>query len=935
MATETVLTPPIATTDEKHVEKKVSEEEKVIEEGGVPLTKESGEEILKTDDSICLETPPESEAVIHQKFEPPVVEAEKIDVAPVSDIPVVGETKAGDDPIPDILEQVVLAEKNADAAVSDVSLVEKSPLIDPIPDTPEQVVDVMKIPEEVIESSTVSVIREAPTEPALEIIEEGQVEQTNIVDAPQSSYEAIEKTEEPLQVTTDKESVETVLTDIKESEPESLKVEKPKLATAGMEEKPGEPCEVTEEVETKQEEVELEKSVHDETMKDEGSAADKVETISFSENQKSDAENTPSLQVEEKPAEPCEFTQEVERKLEEVELEKSVHGETVKEEGSAADKVEPISFSEEVNSETYYTPCLEVDEAPEQRKVEEEEKIHDEVGPEICLKNDIVKDEDVIEASSILEEAQTAKDYEPQVKIPEEILLNGDGISYYLPDTTEAPASEDQKKDVTEVDVVDKLQEESAVEIEKVGGEVLETKETEKEIAATEPIKEEEKAGLIAIEVVEKPAEETSVKLGTVGEENVETLEIEEKVMSNVVTEASTQPVESDKKKELSGVDVVEKLAEEELVKLKAVGEENVESLEIEEKEKSNVITEELTQPIELNKEKELSGLDAVEKLTEEAAVEVQKVGEKNVEIEDAKSVVTEDTIQPILEDEHKDLTENDILHHADVIEKLADETVVKVEEVGEENMDKIAETKECEKKDEIIEDSSQPILGDQKKEASAVDVVEKLAEDVRVKFDKVGEASKTKNVQYEDSDSKNVLDEVLTQPDKADVNSYIITPSEVIEKSFEGAEKDIEPVAETEKAEHINDETPGTIETKKEDNVEEKQDEVAKLVAESLGESKPSEPEVKGDEPVTVEKTIENVAKSDKNIELPTKDGGDTKPSEDLQNEVPAKTSQKQSNTIYSKVKQTLVKAKRVITGKSPSSKTPASEAKDDIIVK
>ncbi|XP_040372552.1 probable serine/threonine-protein kinase kinX isoform X2 [Rosa chinensis] len=862
MATETVASPPVPTTDDE-VAKKVSEERKADEEDGVPLTKENGEEILKTDDSLSLETPHKSEAVDHEKIEPPVVEAEEIVDAPVSDFPLVDETKVRNDPIPDILEQVDEAEKNADAAVSDIPLVEESKVeSDPIPDIPEQVVDAVKIPEEV-ESSTESIVREASKEPAIEIIEEGQVEQPKIVDAPQSSYEAIEKPVEPLEVTTDKESVETVLTEIKDSELESLEVQKPELATGEVEEKPGEPSEVTQEVETKLEEVELEKSVQDEKVKDEGPAADKVEPIPFLEEGKTEAENTHSLEVEE---------------------------------------------------------------APEQPKVKEEEKTHDEVGAEKSLEDNIVKDEgSKVEASTMLD-GQTDKDYESsQVKTPEVVLLNRDGADYSLPDATETVASEDQKNEVTEVDVVEKLQEEAAVEIEKVGGEVLETQETEKEIAVTEysaePIKEEEKAGQNGIEVVEKLAEEASVKLETVREGNVETLEIEEKEKSNVITEESTQPIELDEKKELSGLDAVEKLAEEAPVKLGTVGEENVETLEIEEKEKSNVVTEESTQPIELDEKKELSGLDVVEKPAEEAAVEVEKVGEKNVESEDGKSVITED--------EKKDLS------GADVIEKIADETAVKLEEVGEDNVGKIAETNESEKKDEIIEDSSQPILADQKKESSGVDVVEKLAEDATVEFEKVEEANETKNVQSKDNDSKNVLDEVLTQQDKADVNSYVITPSEVIEKSFEGAGKDVEPAAENEKAEHIKDETPGTVETKKEDNVEEKQDEVTTLVTEPLGESKPSEPEVKGDEPVTLEKTIEDVAKSDRNIEPPAKDGDDTKSSEDLPKEVPAKPSQKQSNTILSKVKQTLVKAKRVITGKSPGLKTPASETKDDIKVK
>lgn len=735
-----------------------TEEKNADEQDSISLTKKSEEEITKTEDSSSLETPPKSEAVDHEKIEPAVVEAEKTVDVPVSHVPLVDETKVENNPVPHI---------------------------------PEPVVDAVNIPEE-LESSTESVVREAPKEAAIEIIEEGQVEQPRIVDAPQPSYEAIEKTEELLEVTSDKESVETVVKEIKDSEPGSLEVQEPELAVAEVEEKPGEPSELTPEVKKKLEEVELEKSVQDETVKDEGSGADMVESIPILEEGKTEADDTPSLEVEE---------------------------------------------------------------APERvPKVKEEEKTLDEVGPETSVENDIVKDEgsSALKVDDSLEEEQTDKNDEPsEVISPEEVLFNRDGADYSLPDAPETVAAEEQKK---ELNGVEKLPEEAALEIEKVGGEIVETQET-------------------------------------------------------FATENSTEPFKEDKKEGLNGIDAVEKLAEEAAVKLGTVGEENVEKLEIQEKEKSNVVTEESTQPIKEVEKKELNGLDVVEKLAEEAAVELERVGEKNVEAEEdeKKNAITD---VGYVQDEKKEL------NGADVTEKLADETVVKLEEVEEEDVGKISETEESEKKNEMIEDSSRPILADQKKKLSGVDMVEKLAEDAPV-------------------ESEKVIDEVSTQQDKADVNSYIITPSEVTEKSFEGAGKDVEPAAENEKAEHIKDETPGTVETKKEDYVEEKQDEVTTLVTETLGESQPSEPEVKGEEPVELEKAVEDVAKSDRNVELPTKDGDDTKASEDLPKEAPAKPSQKQSNTILSKVKQTLVKAKRVITGKSPSSKMPASETKEDIKVK
>ncbi|KAE9618895.1 hypothetical protein Lal_00047952 [Lupinus albus] len=69
---------------------------------------------------------------------------------------------------------------------------------------------------------------------------------------------------------------------------------------------------------------------------------------------------------------------------------------------------------------------------------------------------------------------------------------------------------------------------------------------------------------------------------------------------------------------------------------------------------------------------------------------------------------------------------------------------------------------------------------------------------------------------------------------------------------------------------------------------------------------------------------------------EEPSKDSDATKTSsKDLPKETPAKPAQKQSNNIISKVKQSLVKARKAIIRRSPSSKNHSTEAKDDIQVK
>ncbi|PQM36349.1 titin-like [Prunus yedoensis var. nudiflora] len=823
MATETAASHHVPTTDDEfssfsdqQVEKKVSEEEKASEKGSVSLPQGSGEEITKTEDAASLATPAESEGVDHKKIEPPVVEAEKTNGAPVPDVPVGVETKVENESIAD----------------------SQTPAI------PKQVADAAESPIEV-KANIESVVGEAPKEPSIGIIEIGQVEQPKIVDAPQSSVEAIEKP---------KESVATVLKEIKDSEPE--------LATAKVEEKPKEKSEFSR-VEKKHDE-EPEERLQDETVKDEGSVADKVEHITFLEQGKIETVDTPSLAVEEEPEQPKLTAQE--KKYDEVEPEKSVEDGGVKDEGSSFGKVEQPTFLEEGKTDKDDKPSL--IETPEE--------------------------------ASLSREAQ--------------IKLQDEGDSS-LPEVTEKITTEDQKKEskdprkeISGVDVVEKLAE-KAVELDTVGEKEVETEEDVKETI------EDEKKELNGADVIDKQTEEAEVKFEKVEEENVaKNVETEDNEKRNVISEDSAKPIEEEQKKEVGGVDVVEKLTEVAAVKL-----ENVE----------NVISEDSSQPIEEDQKKEVGGVGVVEKLAEVAAVKLENV----------ENVISEDSSQPIEEEQKKEVGV------FGVIEKLAEVAGVKLENVGEEKVEKNDGIEENEKINVITEDSTQPIQEDLKKELSGVDVVEKLAEEAVVEIEKSGEENETKNVKLEENENRNVINEVSTQPLEEEVNSSI-SPAEVIEKSFEGAEKYVEPAVENERAEQIKDETPAKVETKKDESVEEKQDEVTRAVDEPLKDSKQSESEVKGEDKLEekqdetdagkLEKVDDDVAKSKQNIELPpTKDGDQTKPSQDLPKEAPAKPSQKQSNTILSKVKQSLVKAKKAIIGKSPSSKNPASGTKDDIKVK
>ncbi|KAM1442546.1 hypothetical protein ACFX1T_010111 [Malus domestica] len=823
MAAETVASLQIPTTDEQ-VEKKIIEGEKAIEQDGVSLTKENGEEAHKTEDLEGLATP----------SEPPAVEAEKAADAPAQDVPLVEETKLENEAVPDsktldipkhavdavespievqsAIESVerelpkevatdsieigqVEQPKIVGTPVPDVPLVEETKAEnESIPDSetlniPKQVADDVEIPAEV-QSVVESVVREAPKELSLDSIEVGKVEEPKIVDAPLSSVEAIEKPEEPLEVTSDEGSIAPVLEKIKDSEPEFFegkdKLEEP-------------------------EQVEPEEIVQDETVKDEGSIAVKAEPTRVLEEGKTETKDAPSLAVEEKPEQPKLVEQE--KKHDEVGLVESVEVKKVKEEGSSVDKVENSTVVEEAKNDEDNKPSR--------------------------IEN--------------LEEASLSR--EAQIEVQDE----GDAS---LPDVTEKLATEDEKKEISAVDVVEKLAEEPAVETEKVGEESVETKENEK---------------------------------------------------SNMIPLDSTQIIKEDENKESSGVDVVEKLEDEAAVELEKVGEKKVETVA---DGKRDLVTEDSIQPIIEEQGKELNGGDLIEKLVDEDVVKLENFGEENVakdvkaEDNEERNVIAEDPALPIEESKKKELDSSD------VVEKLAEEAVVKVESGEQEMVAKNGGIEENERRNEKVEDSTQPI-----------DVVEKVAEEAVVETEKPAEENETKNVKFEDDQNKTVLEE--------DVKNSITSPTEFIEKTFEGAAKDAEPAVETEAAEKIQNATPSDVETKTDKSAEEKPDEVSTAV-------EVDESEVKGEETVKtdadrLEKIKDEVAKPDQNVEPPpTKDGDQAKPPEDLPKEVPAKSSQKQSNNLLSKVKHSLVKAKKaIIGGKSPSSKNPAIGTKEDIKVK
>ncbi|KAH8479364.1 hypothetical protein H0E87_031655 [Populus deltoides] len=160
-------------------------------------------------------------------------------------------------------------------------------------------------------------------------------------------------------------------------------------------------------------------------------------------------------------------------------------------------------------------------------------------------------------------------------------------------------------------------------------------------------------------------------------------------------------------------------------------------------------------------------------------------------------------------------------------------------------------------------------------------------------------------------------LKEELAHPIKVEDVSDAVSNAEVTEKSFEG-EKTVENVVPA--VEDKKEEIPAGEETEKDQKIEGKLDEATTIGSETVKESQDSGLEAK---------------KKKKNLEpSTTKDADDIKVSQDLPREVPAKPTQKHSNNILTKVKQSLVKAKKAIIGKSPTPKTVSSDTKGDVEV-
>ncbi|PSS08448.1 Serine/threonine-protein kinase kinX [Actinidia chinensis var. chinensis] len=649
--------------------------------------------------------------------------------------------------------------------------------------------------------------------------------------------------------------------------------------------------------------------------------------------------------AEELPCQTSPTSSEVEEKIEEKKIEPSLTAEVKK-----PDYAPVLEVPVEDKSQPEAKPTVEsVEEQPKEKPVIEVVEKQLEVAPEVV---------EVMEPPVVAEQPVTEPvEKKPQEQPPVEVV--------------EKEAEVQPKIGNTPVPSVEAVEESEKVEVLPVkDSETLVAKDTDsseeapKKEEISEPItkvedKLQEKSE--TVEVRQKECVETEPKESV----EVEIVKDEETLTDKIEETNKEEPVVMDKPQEPSES---AKKIEEECALIEPKESEKVEIAKVEEtlaeKIEDSPLKDEKTGKDEVvATEKAPEQSEAAEKVEEECVV-VEP--EEDLKVEIADKEISADKIEDLLlkeeqtgkdevfvtekEPEQSEAAEKFEEVCAEVLpqesvkvdiakfeEALVDkiEETTKVEPVLMESSDQITPTN-VEAEADTKEDISTVVaenanIVEKEKESSETDVVELLSKEVVVESGKVELESEGKNVETEEE--KKVVTEESDEPKKNKVEDVIssISPTEVAEKSLEGeiSTRGIELFAENGKESiKAKSETVTSVETEKNGEVEEKIVEVLTPTVEVPAEEpKKSEKEVKGEE--TAETGETNYARENEAGEIAKPDFPTPEPPKE---EVSTKPTSKQSKTIMSKVKQSLVKAKKAIIGKSPNSKTVSSEAKGNI---
>ncbi|KAG2724076.1 hypothetical protein I3843_01G000600 [Carya illinoinensis] len=960
MASETASSDHPSTTDEE-VEKKVNEEEEKpkVGESPSPATASSKPEQAHGD----------------KRIGPPLVEVEKTDDAPAYSTE----------------EKDFISHSHSPAA-------------------PEPVADTIETQSEE-QTAMETVIKEAPKQVAIALIEKGPEEKPKIVDVPEPIAEAPHKLLETLDVLPAKDSESVAIGEIKNLGV-SIKVEKPEVAALEADEKLGEEqYELDEQVEKAYEEIEINGSVETNADKDPRTSVEKVENTPLLKEVQTDEEEEAGVLRNSEHEAPTNQELESQSDLKEDEMDFSL----------------PVTITEKVDAEDKkkLSGADVVVEQLSKKVVVEKGNLSEENVARTGDQTEVVneKKNEVLEESTLPVEVEDVDSFPSTTEINEksvevsrdvEVAIKGNKGAHNVKDEIPALAEtnkdervEEKQSEVTRV-VSKPLKEAQEPELQLRSEETVETSEDKLEkgkveeiakcdVQNLEPSVQESKLQVRSGETVEtsddklekgkadeiakcdfqnlKPSVQEP-ELLVRSEESVETGE-DKLVKGKVdeITKADVQNLEpsvqqtelhvrSEEESAETGEDKLEKgkvlleiekpdvqnlepsVQEPELL---VRSEESVETDKdklvkgkVDEIAKANVQNlEPSVQQLELHVRSEESVETDEDKLEKGKVVEIEKPDVQNLEssVQEPELLVrSEESVETgedkLVKEKVDEIAKADIQNLEPSVQQP--ELHVKSEEEGVETGDdklKKGKVVEIEKPDvQNLEPSIQePELHVRSGESVGI------GED-KLEKGKVGEIAKADVQNLEPSVQE---PELLVRSEKDSVE----TGDDKLEKSKvdEIAKANVQNLEPSTLESKLQARSEETLETGEEKQEKGEVGDIAKANVQNL-ELSPleSELQVRSEENLETSEekrekgNVGEIAKSHvQNLEPTINVGYETKISQNQTKEHPSKSTPKQSNNIISKVKQSLVKAKKAIIGKSPNSKTLSSETKGDLNVK
>ncbi|KAL4356475.1 hypothetical protein HN51_027811 [Arachis hypogaea] len=606
------------------------------------------------------------------------------------------------------------------------------------------------------------------------------------------------------------------------------------------------------------------------------------------------------------------------------------------------DSVNEVKESEISATQVHETP----------KKLEEESL--PEASTETIEKLEVAKESKVLEQSVEKEEKPEAELVATQLDKPEAKEET----------TQEEPAEPEQEQEVVKEK---QIPEPSAEKEEKSEAELVATQldkpEVEEETTREEPAEAAQEQEVVKEKQILEPSAEKEEKLEPVATkeepqdaENPSTVEEEEQPR-----EVSEEEVLKDKNSDEAESAETEKTEPLVTEVEEAPKEPEKQSSEIEEEEQANAaaVPEHSAETVEetnnSEKEEKQVNADAVPEPEVETLEETNNAEEGSAETEKAERLPTgkvdENPIKPEKQEEEKSQTviaeTVDEVHSPEKTATVVPEESLKLETAAvpekadevEEKPGELSQVEETETKQQVLAENTK------KQDETNVTATsnagetyheEEVAEKVVEEDCSKKETSVADEAQNEVAQDVKLVEQVSSDIIDEEKENHAPATASIAEKVEDVAAKEQEPeealIAVPREAEiEINkpeepthakaSTTPETecIEDKKEVKGESKVDEISAAVKEPVRETLASKFEQQEEESAKKEEEIES--KETTSREVPK--------------EAPAKPVQKQSNNIISKVKQSLVKAKKAITGKSPSSKNLNSDTKGDIKVK